>query len=90
MPFESGDNFDPLKSLDWQVHVYGTATPAARTTVAACGLPLHEFAWTNEARKAGLAKDAVYLIRPDGYVALAMAPDAAGLGEYVAKFGIKK
>jgi hypothetical protein len=65
------DNFTPLTSLGWQVHVYGDA---ARTTQAACderGLPLHVFPWRPAMGRAGLRRNAVYLIRPDGYVAFA-------------------
>jgi hypothetical protein len=38
-------------------------------------LPLYVFQWRQEVRRAGLRRDAVYLVRPDGYVALA---DPAG------------
>lgn len=65
------DNFAPLGSLVWQAHVYGETRPEL---VAACrdlGLPLHRFAWGTGPRRAGLERGALYLIRPDGYVALA-------------------
>jgi 2-polyprenyl-6-methoxyphenol hydroxylase-like FAD-dependent oxidoreductase len=68
---ESADNFAPLDALVWQVHVYGKA---ASEITAACRerrLPLHVFAWHSAMRRRGLARNAVYLVRPDGYVALA-------------------
>ena len=65
------DNFTPLTSLDWQVHVYGVATSAIRTLCTERALPLHVFPWRQEIGRAGLQRDAVYLVRPDGYVALA-------------------
>ena len=34
--------------------------------------PLHVFPYTRAARTAGLAEDATYLLRPDGYVSLAL------------------
>jgi 2-polyprenyl-6-methoxyphenol hydroxylase-like FAD-dependent oxidoreductase len=72
VPRQSGpDNFAPLSSLDWQVHVYGSASPAIREACAARHLPLHEVAWDATAADAGLRRDALYLVRPDGYVALA-------------------
>jgi len=37
-------------------------------------VPLHVFPWTAEAERAGLERDAAYLVRPDGYVAVAGAP----------------
>jgi hypothetical protein len=36
-------------------------------------VPLHVFAWHSTMQSAGLQRDAVYLVRPDGYVALASA-----------------
>jgi hypothetical protein len=74
VPVENGsrsDNFTPLESIDWQVHVYGNAPRALAKTCAAVGLDLHAFAWSKEARQAGLLEDAAYLVRPDGYIALA-------------------
>ena len=67
----AGDNFDPLKTIGWQVHVYGAASPALAARCETRGLPLHAFAWRPEHEAAGLARDALYLIRPDTYVALA-------------------
>jgi 2-polyprenyl-6-methoxyphenol hydroxylase-like FAD-dependent oxidoreductase len=77
------DNFTPLTSLDWQVHVYGDAS---RGTQAACDerkLPLHIFPWRAEMGRTGLRRDAVYLVRPDGYVALA---DADGNGAAITSY----
>ena len=39
------DNYAPLRSLDWQVHVYGTPPNALRETCDLLRLPLHTFAW---------------------------------------------
>jgi len=33
-------------------------------------LPLHVFPWRKEMESADLCRDSVYLVRPDGYVAL--------------------
>lgn len=65
------DNFAPLESLDWQTHVYGGAGADLEELCRARNLPLHVFPWQPVMDHAGLARDAVYLIRPDGYVALA-------------------
>ncbi len=91
VPLESGsDNFEPLKSLDWQVHVYGETGQDLREAAQNAGLALHQFDWSEAARTAGLKRDALYLIRPDGYVALADArQDAATLQAYLARFQIK-
>jgi 2-polyprenyl-6-methoxyphenol hydroxylase-like FAD-dependent oxidoreductase len=65
------DNFAPLTSLDWQVHVYGRAAPEIHAVCTERTLPLHVFPWRPDIDRAGLRRDAVYLVRPDGYVALA-------------------
>jgi 2-polyprenyl-6-methoxyphenol hydroxylase-like FAD-dependent oxidoreductase len=65
------DNFSPLTSLDWQVHVYGRAAPEIDTVCRERTLPLHVFHWRSDMDRVGLKRDAVYLVRPDGYVALA-------------------
>jgi hypothetical protein len=65
------DNFTPLTSLEWQVHVYGDATPEIQTVCHGRKLPLHVFPWRPEIGRSGLRRNAAYLVRPDGYVALA-------------------
>ncbi len=77
------------KSLAWQVHVYGEPR---RETVDACrdlGLPIHSFAWVPEMKGTGFQRGALYLVRPDGYVALADTdggPDR--LRRYLATIGL--
>ncbi len=66
---EVGDNFAPLASIAWQVHVYGKARSTLADACAKLGLSLHVFRWTSAAARAGLSRDAAYLIRPDGYIA---------------------
>ena len=65
------DNFTPLMSLERQVHIYGDAVPEIRAVCAERHLALHEFGWQPAMERAGLRRDALYLLRPDGYVALA-------------------
>jgi hypothetical protein len=65
------DNFASLTSLAWQAHVYGNAAPEIQAVCDGRRLALHVFAWRPEMGRAGLQRDAVYLVRPDGYVALA-------------------
>jgi 2-polyprenyl-6-methoxyphenol hydroxylase-like FAD-dependent oxidoreductase len=84
------DSFAPLASLAWQVHVYGEARRGMAEACAELQLPLHLFAWHPEMRRAGLRSAALYLIRPDGYVALA-DPDAdpERLRQYFKERGIR-
>jgi hypothetical protein len=77
------DNFAPLASLAWQIHVYGEAAADVQSTCVARQLPLHTFPWTTETARVGLQRDATYLVRPDGYVALA---DSTGSGNAIASY----
>jgi len=91
LPWIDGlDNFAPLKSVDWQVHVYGKARPELRAAADGVDMPIHEFVWTDNAHRAGLHRDAAYLVRPDGYVALVdSGQDPQKLTSYIDKFKIK-
>lgn len=73
----SADNFEPLRSLDWQVHVYGDVSPALRALCDSRRLAVHSFVWSSQAARAGLTRDAVYVVRPDGYIGLASADASA-------------
>jgi len=82
------DNFSVLASLAWQMHVCGEAAPELSAACSARDLPLHVFRWTAAAQAAGFARGAAYLVRPDGYVALADASPAA-LDRYVYTQGLR-
>jgi 2-polyprenyl-6-methoxyphenol hydroxylase-like FAD-dependent oxidoreductase len=72
VPLQPGkDNFAPLSSLGWQVHVYGELRRGLAEVCGELRLPLHLFGWQPHMRQAGLLRAAFYLVRPDGYVALA-------------------
>jgi 2-polyprenyl-6-methoxyphenol hydroxylase-like FAD-dependent oxidoreductase len=84
------DNFAPLSAMTWQVHVYGAASEALRAWCAARHLPLHTFAWSEACGAVGLARDALYLLRPDTYVALADAGgDPHTIDSYFASRGVQ-
>jgi 2-polyprenyl-6-methoxyphenol hydroxylase-like FAD-dependent oxidoreductase len=86
---DESDNFAPLSSLDWQFHVYGTATNDLRTFAAQARLPLHVWPWTDAARRARLQRDAIYLVRPDGHIGFVRpAFDVAALRDYLGRYGI--
>ncbi len=86
---DGADNFATRGSMDWQVHIYGSASAELAAWCGDHNVPLHIFAWRPEYEIAGLARDALYLLRPDSYVALA---DSAGtpraLDSYFADLGI--
>jgi 2-polyprenyl-6-methoxyphenol hydroxylase-like FAD-dependent oxidoreductase len=85
----AGDNYGSLSAMVWQAHVYG-ATPVA--AVAWCerhGIEVSTFEWGSEHEAAGLARNALYLLRPDSYVALADATAAPEtLERYFSDVGI--
>jgi 2-polyprenyl-6-methoxyphenol hydroxylase-like FAD-dependent oxidoreductase len=87
---DGADNFATLMRMDWQVHVYGEAKSELAAWCAQRDLPLQVFAWKSEHEAAGLARNALYLLRPDTYVALAEASDSpAALEQYLKDKGIR-
>jgi hypothetical protein len=90
VPSGGADNFASLSAMIWQIHVYGTARPELAKWCADHNIQLHVFAWKAQHEAAGLARDALYLLRPDTYVALADpsgSPDA--VDRYCAERGLR-
>jgi 2-polyprenyl-6-methoxyphenol hydroxylase-like FAD-dependent oxidoreductase len=68
----AGDNFAVLRSLQWQIHVYGGI---AASDVPDLGIAVHVFPAAQP-----FVPGRLYLVRPDGFVAAEAAPaDAAAL-----------
>jgi hypothetical protein len=65
------DNFAPLRSVSWQVHVYGEPGEDVVKYCAERKFTLHAFAWRPAMEDAGFVHNAIYLVRPDGYIATA-------------------
>jgi len=70
-PVPGADNFDTFESIGWQVHVYGTASQTLRDWCNSVGLILHVFSWQRPYRRTALSRNAMYLLRPDTYIAFA-------------------
>jgi hypothetical protein len=68
---EFRDNFEPLRAVAWQMHVYGEAGDDVRRYCEQNKFKLHAFAWRSSMDRAGFARNAIYLVRPDGYIASA-------------------
>jgi 2-polyprenyl-6-methoxyphenol hydroxylase-like FAD-dependent oxidoreductase len=85
------DNFAPLRSLDWQVHVYGRPANDLASTCAPLRLAIQSFPWNPSAQHAGFKCNATYLVRPDGYVALATESEQASekIRAFVKKHGLR-
>ena len=82
-----GDNFAPLTAIAWQLHVYGEAAVGVKDACADLNVPLHQFHWEPRMRDMGFQNGALYLIRPDGYVALA---DAAASPQQLRQYFIER
>ncbi|HEY2375234.1 MAG TPA: FAD-dependent monooxygenase [Gemmatimonadaceae bacterium] len=80
---DGADNYKPLTSLRWQVHVYGNAPPGLREACTDSDVELHVFNWTSRMQESGFIRNGVYLVRPDGYVGLA---DQSGRAEVVREY----
>ena len=82
-------NYDALRALAWRVHVYGQASAEVLEVTSQLDLPVEVFPWDEGVRQTGLARDALYLVRPDGHVGMALAPGEVGrLRRYLADWGI--
>ena len=89
VPAGGVDNYDSLAAITWQVHVYGAAKDDLVKWCATRGIPLHVFPWAKQHGEAGLARDAVYLLRPDTYVAVAEPSGSVeALDRYLACMGL--
>jgi 2-polyprenyl-6-methoxyphenol hydroxylase-like FAD-dependent oxidoreductase len=69
----TGDNFDVLRSMTWQVHGYGVYEPEVRAIAESVGLEGHAFPADPFGR---LDPGLVYLVRRDGFVAAAASARA--------------
>ena len=76
-------NFAALTAMNWQLHVYGLPALELQALSDRRRIPLHAFAWLPGMKQAGLRRNAVYLVRPDGYIALA---DASGRGAAISAY----
>lgn len=82
------DNFAPLQSLDWQLHVYGDPAPQLHALNRQWNLPTHVFPWNAEMKRKGLKRNALYLVRPDGYIAVAADRNkSVAVETYLAEMG---
>jgi len=79
-----------LSRMTWQIHVYGEARADLAQWCQGQRLALQQFAWQDGYREAGLTRDALYLLRPDTYVALtASVQDPNLVAQYLARQGIR-
>lgn len=88
--FDGGDNYGSLCAISWQIHVYGTPSAGLKLWCEKKRIALHVLPWQDVFGRAGFARDAAYLLRPDGYVGIAVTdgqPEA--LTAYINKHGLQ-
>ena len=71
VPESALENYHPLRSMNWQVHVYGKAESNLQKTCDRLQIELYVFPWGDLAEERKIPKDSTFLVRPDGYIALA-------------------
>ncbi|THW56222.1 2-polyprenyl-6-methoxyphenol hydroxylase-like oxidoreductase [Aureobasidium pullulans] len=81
------DNYKSLEDSRWVMHVYGEASDEVATLASESYIPLHRYAWSDHVSKAGLVRDSVYLVRPDGYVGY-LGTDPGELGDYLKRWTV--
>lgn len=68
------NNYRPLRTLDWQIHVYGEVGSDVETLVRETGLLLFHLPWDKTLESKGIKENSVYLVRPDGHISAAAEP----------------
>jgi hypothetical protein len=70
--------------------VYGEADKDLEAACRELNLHLHVVVWSDSAKNAGLKRDALYLVRPDGYIALASSEQSVSkLRAFVEQFHLR-
>lgn len=86
----SEDNYKPLQSMKWQIHVYGQAVPELAQFAVDNSIPLYEFNNRAAMKKAGIPLSSLFLVRPDGYIGFAQAvQNVEQLVTYLNKIKVK-
>ncbi|TWT25810.1 FAD-dependent monooxygenase [Planomicrobium sp. CPCC 101110] len=85
----NSDNHEPLKSMDWQFHVYGQDILELREIAESIAIPLYVFQWKKEMDEVGIKENSIMLIRPDGHIALTIrAQELEKVQKYLDEFNI--
>lgn len=85
------DNYDSLNSRMWQIHIYGKTDSNFNSVANFRGFTIFEFRWNKQLEAAGFTRDAFYLVRPDGYIALCnIRQNPAVLKKYLNEWDINQ
>ncbi|KAI4777351.1 2-polyprenyl-6-methoxyphenol hydroxylase-like oxidoreductase [Aureobasidium sp. EXF-3400] len=85
---ETGErsNYQSLQNLSWVMHVYGKASDDTAALASESSIPLFEYAWSDTMSNAGIIQNAIYLVRPDGYVGYLGTQSEQEVGSYMEKW----
>lgn len=87
---DGSDNHADLQGFVWRAHLYGEPPAGLDAGLADLGVAFRAFPWEPGFRRTHLQRDALYLVRPDGYVALTdMKPSAARVAAYLRQRGVQ-
>ena len=87
---DSIDNFEPLKSRTWQIHIYGKLTQELKQFAYDSQLPIYHIPWVTQMSQKDIQRDAVFLVRPDGYISVATnSYDVEPFKQMIEKYHIK-
>lgn len=74
---DATDNYSTIKDISWQVHVYGNFDPDLDRWCRSQNIQLTVFSWDTLHGQVGFKREAVYLLRPDQYIAGVFTNDSA-------------
>ncbi|MDU6432250.1 MAG: FAD-dependent oxidoreductase [Pantoea sp.] len=88
--FDGGDNYASLSAIAWQVHVYGSPFAGLKEWCEHNNIALTVFPWIDAFGQAGFARNATCLLRPDGYIGIALNDGGTeALNAYLSKLGLQ-
>ncbi|MBX3390689.1 MAG: FAD-dependent monooxygenase [Phycisphaeraceae bacterium] len=82
------DNFAPLRSLDWQLHAFGSQSENTPRFAKTHNLAYSHFPFDSHAADAGFSPTELYLVRPDGHIGL-IASEEMEVHNYLRHWNIR-
>ncbi|MEJ7498473.1 monooxygenase, partial [Staphylococcus warneri] len=74
----------------WQIHIYGKLTQELKQFAYDSQLPIYHIPWVTQMSQKDIQRDAVFLVRPDGYISVATnSYDVEPLKQMIEKYHIK-
>lgn len=84
------DNFEPLKTPVWQLHIYGEINEEVKELAYHTQIPIYHQPWVSAMKSNGIEENTVVLVRPDGYISVATNnDDLTPIQQMIEHFNIK-